>query len=1139
MATNTNPLSESDLKTIALELQTRRKYIEQQRLSKIERTVALRKDVGSHIYQSLMQSTNNTNTNYTNNIGTINYSASTFSNDNKHQPQPFMMVPLSGGYMPTVDNNHSPHGSQGQPQPQLARTMTSTTVSQTNRSIPSLVPVPTVHHHPHTINPIHTVQDSLPDRRPQATPTAIVSLAALYPPLPPPPPPSVPEEPSLVAKLYQPAIGNSSSSNGTSVATNIPARRTLPSRGSPQRPLLNNNNGTTTTSNNNNSYNFNVTDSITSSMVNPSILNDDTAVVRQRLRETQPPSVPLNSSISLSSSTTFSNASNVSRSVSPNERFFQPKNNNAPSSSSMNIAVSDYERRSARLRQSKSSLSSTAAVSTQLPSSMYAHQQHHHRSSSPLTSSTVSTTTFHGPSSSATSSASWSPSVSPYRTNIGSSSHNYPSNPSLTRDDYGNPVILTTHLPDPAEPIYSPHRSKHPEKAATTYTTNNSSSNMRTSQAFSISSEPNNNYDNDPFTASPSRIIDGTRHGYEGSEAGRAATRKINSRSPSTTTSRRSSVQRYADTVEYETAGNFRTGHNNNHRVDHAGRVGPVLEHVAAAVEELQQALESGRFTNKGISSSRSPSSGQTTPSLRTSPSGELTSSPDPIEGLPFGYGEGGRAAKVNARLAAIRAKKESEDRARKAAWAAARSASKIAAQENVINEWEDSGRGESITSPSIAGVVLMSSPSKVTGRSALNAAAVSVPVEPHSNTNASRIPRPPAWGTYHSTSSPDNTKTGIPGIRKYSPDQEQLNNRVKFEDETVEDENNDTVGINNDDNFIVDSDTGNPQGSTNSLADAFASRKRSTSTTKQPILRRPVVGSVTTSSPVVAPGPRQKMAPGVLVISPAPAPPVTVASSAPTNFSPPAANYIGSAYMNEPKVSPAVRQRTVSPLGRRSASAGKQSSLAALASATSAVVKSTITASGVGGHGGSSTASNRQKITNALTALCLAGPHRSIELATALASMKSCESSNFLLLLASPESLSYRGLYSFEPHNGTCLRLHGTGPATLTSAIIAAMETSPGKDKEKKDTIVTSPTDSTGTSWIVDTCFKYVTSSRSFAHIPSKEVTLTTDAITIRVRYTTTTNSNNNNGGTPAGSSRSVSRNRNLQGTMSGVNSA
>jgi len=143
---------------------------------------------------------------------------------------------------------------------------------------------------------------------------------------------------------------------------------------------------------------------------------------------------------------------------------------------------------------------------------------------------------------------------------------------------------------------------------------------------------------------------------------------------------------------------------------------------------------------------------------------------------------------------------------------------------------------------------------------------------------------------------------------------------------------------------------------------------------------------------------------------------------------------------------------------------------------------------------------------------------------------MKSCESSNFLLLLASPESLSYRGLYSFEPHTGTCLRLHGTGPTTLTAAVVAAMENG-GNTKDKKDnTNLNSPTEpnSSTTSWIVDNCFKYVTSSRSFALIPSKEVTLTTDAITIRVRYTTSTNTSNNN-------NRSVSRGKNSQGAIAG----
>jgi hypothetical protein len=163
-------------------------------------------------------------------------------------------------------------------------------------------------------------------------------------------------------------------------------------------------------------------------------------------------------------------------------------------------------------------------------------------------------------------------------------------------------------------------------------------------------------------------------------------------------------------------------------------------------------------------------------------------------------------------------------------------------------------------------------------------------------------------------------------------------------------------------------------------------------------------------------------------------------------------------------------------------------------------------------GGGGAGSTSNRGKVTNALTRLCLAGPHRAAELAAALAALERSGAPSFLILLASPEALLYRGLYEREGGAGAgggAHKIHGVGPPSLAAAILtaAALE-AVDRDAAGADAapLALSPAakDAAATSaLVVDACFKYNTAARAFAHIAARCVTLTTDAVTVRARFT------------------------------------
>lgn len=132
---------------------------------------------------------------------------------------------------------------------------------------------------------------------------------------------------------------------------------------------------------------------------------------------------------------------------------------------------------------------------------------------------------------------------------------------------------------------------------------------------------------------------------------------------------------------------------------------------------------------------------------------------------------------------------------------------------------------------------------------------------------------------------------------------------------------------------------------------------------------------------------------------------------------------------------------------------------------------------------------SNRRRITLALESVCLAGSHSSRELLAALEAMRDARAAEqFLVLLASPESHAYRGLYAVVPSDGPdspqlrLLRVHGHGPDDITG-VLADSEPQPQRGLRI-----------TGT-------FKYATSQRGFASLSSVHPGLTTDAITIKLR--------------------------------------
>lgn len=98
------------------------------------------------------------------------------------------------------------------------------------------------------------------------------------------------------------------------------------------------------------------------------------------------------------------------------------------------------------------------------------------------------------------------------------------------------------------------------------------------------------------------------------------------------------------------------------------------------------------------------------------------------------------------------------------------------------------------------------------------------------------------------------------------------------------------------------------------------------------------------------------------------------------------------------------------------------------------------------------------------------------------------------MILLAGQDSLSYRGLYAFEPATCEAVKLHGTGPAFLTDAVLALL---PSSSPLAASAGLTSARGSSGAA--ITGCFKYNSGQRRFEPIPSLAVGLTTDAVTIK----------------------------------------
>jgi trimeric autotransporter adhesin len=164
--------------------------------------------------------------------------------------------------------------------------------------------------------------------------------------------------------------------------------------------------------------------------------------------------------------------------------------------------------------------------------------------------------------------------------------------------------------------------------------------------------------------------------------------------------------------------------------------------------------------------------------------------------------------------------------------------------------------------------------------------------------------------------------------------------------------------------------------------------------------------------------------------------------------------------------------------------------------------------------------ASNKKRVANALQTVCLAGSHRTLELAAALRAMEAASAGDplvlgaaidsaggagtirpcdyFLVLLAAPESLSYKGLYAFDPQTCEAIKIHGSGPSFVTDAVLALLPSNnPSGGPGSGGAVLTSARGSSGVS--INGCYKYSTGQRRFEALPTLSVGLTTDAITVK----------------------------------------
>lgn len=156
--------------------------------------------------------------------------------------------------------------------------------------------------------------------------------------------------------------------------------------------------------------------------------------------------------------------------------------------------------------------------------------------------------------------------------------------------------------------------------------------------------------------------------------------------------------------------------------------------------------------------------------------------------------------------------------------------------------------------------------------------------------------------------------------------------------------------------------------------------------------------------------------------------------------------------------------------------------------SAASSAPRRSVSATGRGS--GTTTVANKQRIVNALSTVCLAGAHRTTELAACMIALEaaSAHTDAFLILVTAPDSTSYRALYTLSISTGECIKVHGAGPVELTPLIRQSMglEDPPARGAAEAPALTA--------------CFKYSTSQRCFQQLPSMLVGLTTDAISIRL---------------------------------------
>lgn len=158
--------------------------------------------------------------------------------------------------------------------------------------------------------------------------------------------------------------------------------------------------------------------------------------------------------------------------------------------------------------------------------------------------------------------------------------------------------------------------------------------------------------------------------------------------------------------------------------------------------------------------------------------------------------------------------------------------------------------------------------------------------------------------------------------------------------------------------------------------------------------------------------------------------------------------------------------------------------------------------------RGGGATTSNKQKIVNALKRLCLAGPHRAMELQEALDAINTSPFTNFVILLSSAQSVIYKALYGVDVSQNVGEKLHGIGPPSITQALqeAAAVYDKKGKKQDTKEgedgdasAAVSDANSGSSCPFYCEAFFKYSTSDRSWQRLTSKTLSLTTDAVALK----------------------------------------